>query len=444
MSYYVIRDGSAVPAAVVELYLDTAKAFTHDLEWVPFDLPRGTVEECGHDEFKQHLYAIARLVREERQRTQWPGEYEYFVHLEDPVFADTLKRPEALVRRRDGVRELLGSDGTWRVTGDDPEGTVCVPVSEAEHDRLRWEVAPPQWFVARDELPYPVAVVRRIPAVAEAYTRNLRWEPVPPGLELEPIDGEYAARDLLFVLETGARSARRTDGPEYVGFVPGLEPQVGIDRVHTVVRRHDGVEEVYVRDGLWVPSKRLRDIDAGEESFDRHLPLGTEEVERITARLPRSRCFLVDDGRDLPRAVVHLDGETERVFGHDLEWRTAGLLEEVADHPEWTVKEVTPDQKDIQAYHLARRVRQVRQRHEWGGEVWYFGIYDTYREALDVGATSFLVSTRAGDPWFGDRYAGGGRWEPTRRLDDIFRGRSYDNELALSPAEAEAIMNRLG
>jgi len=50
-------------------------------------------------------------------------------------------------------------------------------VVEAEHDRLRWEIARPQWSVARDELPYPVAVVRRIPAVAEAYTRNPRWEP---------------------------------------------------------------------------------------------------------------------------------------------------------------------------------------------------------------------------------------------------------------------------
>jgi hypothetical protein len=201
---------------------------------------------------------------------------------------------------------------------------------------------------------------------------------------------------------------------------------------------------VYIRDGVWVPSKRLRDIDRGAESFDRHLPLSAEEVERITARLPRSRCFLIDDGRDVPRAVVHLDGETERVFGRDLEWRTADLRQEVAGHPGRTVKEVTPGQEVIEAYHLARRVRQFKQRHEWGAGVWYFGIYKSAGEALDVDATRTLVKTRAGDAWFGERYAGGGRWEPTRRLDDIWRGRSYDDELALSPAEAEAIMKRLG
>uniref|UniRef100_UPI001177B7A3 hypothetical protein n=1 Tax=Amycolatopsis kentuckyensis TaxID=218823 RepID=UPI001177B7A3 len=170
MSYHVIRDGSAVPAAVIEHDGESAKAFTHDLEWVPFELPRRTVEECSFEDFKQYVYVIARHVRAERQRTRWRGEYEYFVHLEAAVHADTLGRPEALVRRREGVRELLGADGTWRVTGEDPEGTVSVPISKAEHDRLRWEVARPRWFVARDRLPHPVAVVRRIPAAAEAYT----------------------------------------------------------------------------------------------------------------------------------------------------------------------------------------------------------------------------------------------------------------------------------
>ncbi|MEU5264511.1 hypothetical protein [Amycolatopsis sp. NPDC021455] len=438
MSYYVIRDGSAVPAAVIERYRKSAKAFTHDLAWVPFDLSAGTAEECGFEDFKQYVYAIARHVREERQRTQWQGEYEYFVHLEAAVFADTLKRPEALVRRRDGVRELLGPDGTWRPADEDPEGTVAVPISEAEHDRLRWEVARPRWFVARDELPHPVAVVRRIPAVAEAYTRNLRWEPVPPGLELEELPSESTAEDLRFDLETGVRLARRTSGPEYFGFLPRPLPQVYLDDICSVVRRENGIEEVYVRDGLWVRSNRLHD------SWYRRLPLGAEEVRRITAGLPRSRCFLVHDGRHLPRAVVHLDGETERVFGHDLEWTTAGLLAEVAAHEHWVVEEVTPGQEVMEAYQLARRVREFRQRHEWDGGVWYFGIYQNLEEAFDIGATRVLVRTSRDSIWGGERYTGRGRWEPTRRLDDISRGHSYDDELALSPAEAEAIMNRLG
>ena len=77
MSYYVVRDGSAVPSAVVESHSGAAEAFTHDLAWVPFDLSAGTAEECGIDDFTQSLFAIARHVREERRRTQWQGEYDY-------------------------------------------------------------------------------------------------------------------------------------------------------------------------------------------------------------------------------------------------------------------------------------------------------------------------------------------------------------------------------
>ncbi|MET8849095.1 hypothetical protein [Amycolatopsis sp. NPDC004625] len=434
MTFFVIRDGSAVPAAVVEVDHDRARGFTHDLVWVPFDLPDEAAEECSHDESRQHVHTIVRHVRAERQRTQWQGEYEYFVHLAYPDFADELKGAKALVRGRDGVRERLGEDGTWRATGEDPEGTVSLAITEAEHDRLRWEIAQAHWFVARDELPYPVAVVRRIPAVAEAYTRNLRWEPVPPGLELEAVGSEYQAEDLRAKLETGVRLAARAEGTEYFGV-----KERASGTVLSVIRRVNGVEEVFVREGWWARSDRLL------RDFDRCLPLlGAEEAEQVIARLPRSRCFLVDDGRTAPRAVVHLDGDTERIFGRDLEWRTGSLRDELAGHPHRTVEETGPDQVLIQAYHLARQVRRVKQRHEWDGDAWYFGIYGTYRETFDIAATRLLVRTGVGDTWFGERYAGQGRWEETRELDDIWRGRSYDNELALSPAEAEAIVKRLG
>jgi hypothetical protein len=306
MSYHVIRDGSAVPAAVVEVIAESAKAFTHDLAWVPFDLSRGTGEECSYEESRQHLWAIVRHVRAERQRTRWQGEYEYFVHLK-----------------------------------------------------------------------------------------------------------HY---DLV------------TDG------MSGID----LDHVHSVIRRENGLEEVYVREGLWVRSNQLH------EAFSRWLPLSAEEVEQVTARLSRSRCLVVDDGRDVPRAVVHLDGETERVFDRNLEWRTAALLAEVADHPHWTVEESNPGRELHEAYSLARRVREFKQRHEWGGDVWYFGIYDTLEETFDIDATRFLVATDAGDKWFGELYVGQGRWHPTRRLDDIWRGRRHDPELALSPAEAKRIMKRRG
>ena len=167
MKFYVIRDGSAVPVAVVQVYDNLAHAFTHDLAWAPSDLPGQGAEECSYDESRQHLYEIVRHVRAERQRTQWQGEYEYFVSLEHPGLAETLKSPKALVRRRDGVREQLGADGTWRAAGEVPEGTVSVAVSEAEHNRLRWEIAESPWLVAEDERSDPVVVVRRIPGVSE-------------------------------------------------------------------------------------------------------------------------------------------------------------------------------------------------------------------------------------------------------------------------------------
>ncbi|MEV4055352.1 hypothetical protein AB0J55_29465 [Amycolatopsis sp. NPDC049688] len=220
---------------------------------------------------------------------------------------------------------------------------------------------------------------------------------------------------------------------EYFGVQDFMSGTVG-----SVIRRENGVEEIFVRDGLWARSDRLL------QDFDHCLPLSAEEAGQVIARLPRSRCFLVEDGRSTPRAVVHLDGETERIFGRDLEWRTGSVREEVAGYPHRTVKAAAPDQELIQAYHLARQIRRFKQRHEWDGNAWYFGIYGTYRETFDLAATRLLVRTGVGDSWFGERYAGQGRWEETRDLDDIWRGRSYDNELALSPAEAEAIMNRLG
>ncbi|MFJ1768282.1 hypothetical protein ACIOD2_48755 [Amycolatopsis sp. NPDC088138] len=432
MSYHVIRDGSAVPSAVVNVVRESAKAFTRDLAWVPADLPGATAEECGYEDFEQYLYAIARHAREELQRTEWRGEYEYFVHLESASCADTLKPPEALVRCREGVRERLGADGTWRAA-EDPPGTVSLPVTEAEHDRLRWRVAAPQWSVARDDLSYPVAVVRRIPAFAEAYTRNLRWEPVPPGLRLEEIR-ESQAGDLLFALTTGVRQARRTGTVEYFGILPGRSTSIDLDDVFSVVRRDNGVEEVYVRDGLWVRSDRLRD------DWHRNLPLGAEEVERITARLPRSRCFLVDDGRAFPRAVVHLDDGTERAFGRDLAWTASGLLAEVAEHPYWTVEEADPDTEVTHAFLLARRVRQFKQRHVWQGAA-YHGVFRTCADGLDVRRAHTLI--RGSHSMEAERYTGGGRWEPTTLLRSLETGGWSDEELPVSWEEAEMIMKLL-
>ena len=199
---------------------------------------------------------------------------------------------------------------------------------------------------------------------------------------------------------------------------------------------------MYVRDDLWVRSNRLHALDGREDAHDLHLPLSVEEAGQITARLPKSRCFLVHDGGKLPLAVVHLDGGTERVFGHDLRWTTAGLLEQVTGPR--TAREVTPGREAEEAFALAREVRKSKQRHEWLDEFWYFGIYASVADASDIGATRILVRTSPGSVWLGERYAGQGRWTRTSALDDVYRGKSYDDDLPLSPAEAKAIVARLG
>ncbi|WP_410614664.1 hypothetical protein [Amycolatopsis sp. lyj-109] len=159
-----------------------------------------------------------------------------------------------------------------------------------------------------------------------------------------------------------------------------------------------------------------------------------------------SHWFVAEDGQSHPVAVVRRMPGVAEAFTPNLRWEPVPLGRELeaVGREHRTVRDVSPGAGLVLAYHLARRVRQSKQLHEWGGDVWYFGIYDTCEETFDIAGTRLLVATDAGDKWFGKRYAGHGRWEPTRRLDDIWRGLRHEDVLALSPAEAEAIMKRLG
>ncbi|MFB9689985.1 hypothetical protein [Amycolatopsis plumensis] len=154
---------------------------------------------------------------------------------------------------------------------------------------------------------------------------------------------------------------------------------------------------------------------------------------------------MAEDERSEPVAVVRRMAGAAEAYTSNLRWEPVPPGRELeAIGPHRTVRDISPGAGLVLAHRLARRVRHVKQRHEWGGEVWYFGIYETLEETFDIDATRLLIATDAGSKWFGRRYAGQGRWEPTRRLDDIWRGLRHEDHLALSPAEAERIMNRLG
>jgi len=258
VQYHIIHAGTGVPHAVVRGQVDrgqrSEEAFTRDLEWVKTDLlsqvpvqQHWTADEVSLDDGLRHAFLIALRVRQEWQRTEWVGEYEYFAVLKSE--RDELMRHavSALVRRRAGTQELLGADGAWQVTEQRLTEMTCLPISEAEHDRLRWTVAKTRWFVlttvpkrrlfvrTKTE-PYPVAVIRMIPAAEEAYTRNPRWEPSDllgqSGLRVEEVSDERRADEHRFAIQTGVREARqRTEWAgeyEYFMITPGPLPRFDI------------------------------------------------------------------------------------------------------------------------------------------------------------------------------------------------------------------------
>lgn len=474
MQYYVVHDRSGVLRAVVRT-TPAEEAFTRDLEWVESTLlsrarrEQGwTVAEVDSEHGGEQLFLLAREVRQERQRAERAGGYEYFAVLRSEWDAVALGQVDALVRRRDGRQELLGPDGAWQASEERLADLLCLPISEAEHDRLRWVVAQPRWYVLTDpsepDGSHPVAVVRKIPAVEEGYTRDLRWEPSDllgqPGLRVEEVGYEMDADQHRFAIETGVRKARqRTEwagGYEYFAITHGPRPRFDLDEVLSVVRRSAGVEEAYVREGLWVRSAKVRDIERAERySFDRCLPISPEEAARVTAGFAWPRCFLVLDGArvpvqrvaesewpDFPVAVVRVVGETEEAFTRELVWGPSDLLRRVADEPRWTVEE-SLSYTDVQhAYHLARHLRGTRQRTEWPGPYQYFAISRSMREAVDVDAAHGIVRTdRTG--LREERYAGRGVWERSYELEDIGRGKSDDEYMPISPDEAERLVARL-
>jgi hypothetical protein len=63
-------------------------------------------------------------VRQERRRTEWTGAYDHSALIEDAYHADSLFGAVALVRERDGVREVLRGDGAWRASTSTVPGTV--------------------------------------------------------------------------------------------------------------------------------------------------------------------------------------------------------------------------------------------------------------------------------------------------------------------------------
>lgn len=110
-------------------------------------------------------------------------------------------------------------------------------------------------------------------------------------------------------------------GPEY--FALWSRAKIELKDFLSVIRRTEAGEEVHVGRSGWVPSGLAGEVERGEFSSYRPLPVTAEEAEAIIARQTGRRLFVIlndTDGRDLPVAVVRVHGEREEAFTRDLVW----------------------------------------------------------------------------------------------------------------------------
>ncbi|WP_328452411.1 hypothetical protein [Amycolatopsis sp. NBC_00438] len=75
----------------------------------------------------------------------------------------------------------------------------------------------------------------------------------------------------------------------------------------------------------------------------------------------------------------------------------------------------------------------------WQGH--YHGVFRTFADGLDVRRAHALIRGR--DSARAERYAGRGRWEPTTLLRSLETADSSDEDLPVSPEEAEMLMRLL-
>ncbi|MGI5501119.1 hypothetical protein [Lentzea sp. CA-135723] len=210
--------------------------------------------------------------------------------------------------------------------------------------------------------------------------------------------------------------------------------------VQAVVRTGARGEQIHVGAAGWVPSSMFRYLKhVGAPDAAR--PVAEEEAEAVIAARPARRCFRVlsVEGRNLPFAVVSVDGDREEVFTRELRWERTALLASLEHRRGLRVEEIAqPPSASFEAYRLAHAQRTFLQNHRWEAGR-YHAIFRGFREALDLTNAFALVR---GDAWVEHAYQGG-EWQQCSLLRGIGNGGNTYEELPISPDEARLLMARL-
>ena len=435
MKYFVIEERGR--RVLVRADRRVEEEFTREGVWVKSartDL-RG---EVGAYEFYDHVHEIVSGLR---------AGLPCVAVFSSSYRIDELINVAAVMRRRHGVEEWLGRDNVWRAEHRDLDGEVWLPVSEEEVERLQWTAAMPDWFVVHDGGAYPYAVVRTIPSAEEAFTRELRWERSDllgrEDLRVEAC-GKVIPYDARAAIEIGVRTEwqRAVGGTEYFTLwdKSSFEPR----GFSSAIRRTSAREELYVGRRGWVRSMMIRDVESGEFPFCWLLPVTARECEEIIARRSGRRGYQVYlDGDRLPLAVVRVDGDQEEAFAGNLVWEPSDWLGKVAADPDLRAEELLPNwTPESAAFRLATSVRRRLQRTAWQGGHWYYAIFPNRTPVFELVDAHGLVRTNAGTDSYEQAYLDGA-WRPTSALDKLRTGDSYDEELPISPDEAQRLMKLL-
>ncbi|MGW6931616.1 hypothetical protein ACWGE0_16305 [Lentzea sp. NPDC054927] len=446
MKYFVIQDGGPVPLALVRADYRGEEQLTGQGEWTGSNLldlpqPGWTVAEVDGYEFYDH---VLRVLRAARAGLPCLAVFHTSIavgELPDPTML------KAVMRRRDGVEEWLDQGNIWRAEQRDLDGQKWLPISDDELERFKWEAARPSWFVVHDGGAYPFALVRKIPSAEEVCIRDdLVWRLSDllgrTELRVEELSGRSEAADVRAAIEIGVRAERLRAGTQY--FALWYHCEFEPVKLHSVFRRTEAGDEIHAGHRGWLPSAMVRVIEQGLNPFYRALPVSAEEAEAVIAGQGVPRTFLVlseVDGSSLPVAVVRLDGHREEAFTRDLGWGPSDLLTRVADEG-LLVEELPPGSTgNYDAYRLAVKIR-LRRRAEWTGAHWYYAILPNRPTALQVADAIGLIRTNAGDDSFEEEFRDG-EWGSSHELDDLRTGRSDNDELPISPDEAERLKELL-
>ncbi|TWP46857.1 hypothetical protein FKR81_34165 [Lentzea tibetensis] len=433
--YTLVRDGAGQPLAVVREVGGAEEAYTRDLAWAPshlLDRPDLTFQRFQYPRQGQaELLEFAHTVRDERQRTEWAGEYDYFADLVSQFAEPDPDLAVSVVRRsRDGCAEVFFAEGVWlRTAAPLRIGELFfqwsnLPVTADEAERITRRIASseePRYFVVTDDAEErenrrstAVAVVRLTGTAGDAFTRDLAWRPydLPGTLADQPrwtvrAVTEGAARQEEFYVHDRVRHARQVGEwvgeYDYFAIFDGTLEALDLDNAFMLVRRSTpSGEEQYSGNRQWGSTDKLYRLSSGRDWTEESLPISPAEAEHLRRKLDerwngwrRYYAVTADDG---PPAVVMLStprhaAPSELAFTGEFGWKVSDLLRRAA-----TVDEIEPDRAVELMGTLVGDHRYLKQQEHYGAG---YAVFRRWDDVVDLESALRLV----GQPGPGDEVA---------------------------------------